>query len=119
MRVFIGGKKREASQEIEGESAKNGIVAGVHGVEGNATDEITVLISTAEGRNLSILVSKGVVRLRSGGSIDDIDGVEVPARLRVELLEHDERYGLVALPGEPVEGSRVAKVSRSLLSANV
>lgn len=85
-------------------------------MKGMLPDELAVLVSTAEGKTLSFFVSAGQVTLETG-SADELDGDEVSARIRVEVLEKDDSFGLIALPGEPLEGPRVARVSSAQLTA--
>lgn len=85
-------------------------------MKGMLPDELAVLFSTAEGKTLSLFVPSSQVTLEKG-SPDDLDGEEVAAHIRVEVLDTDDRFGLIALPGEPIEGSRVARVQSQQLSA--
>lgn len=87
-------------------------------LKGMFPDELAILIPTAEGRKLSLFVSfdSTWVRLLKG-SVEDLNGEEVEAQIKVSVLESNDRFGLIQLPAQPMDGSRVTKVERQLLSA--
>lgn len=75
-------------------------------------DEFAVLVD-AEGGLLSLFAPRTRVRLSgqppTSGSVD--------GQLRVELLDQDADFGVVAFPAPTFEGGRTAKVRRRLLEA--
>ena len=85
-------------------------------LKGMFPDELAVLVATAEGRSLSLFASSKFIRLKDR-RLEDLDGEEVEAQMRVELLDQDDRFGLVQFPAQPLDGPRIAKVERQLLSA--
>lgn len=83
-------------------------------VQGLLLDEVAVLVSTADGRRLSLFVAKDRVRFLKGNAPQS--DLEVDAQIPVQLIDRNQSFGLVTLPAEPIEGSRVAKVSAALLA---
>lgn len=73
--------------------------------------EYIALLRTADDLDLSLFVSESVIRVE-GLPLSELNGVEVPGQLQVRIVDQDERFSLVALPGQPVDGSRFAKVAR-------
>jgi len=84
--------------------------------KGMFPDEVAVIVSTAEGTQLSLFISGKCVTLGSGHAVSGLSGEGVDGKIPVRLIDRDERFGLVSLPADPIEGSRVAKVSRNLLT---
>lgn len=80
--------------------------------QGLFPDEFAVSVQ-AEGGVLSLFVPQRQVRLAGNAPASGL----VDGRLRVDLLDEDDRFGLVALPASAIEGGRTAKVQRHLLLA--
>ncbi len=75
-------------------------------------DEFSVIVA-AEGAARELFVDRRLVMLAGAPP----NGTGVEGRLRVDLLEQDERFGIVLLPTEPFHGGRTAVVRRHLLEA--
>ncbi len=75
-------------------------------------DEFAVIVP-AEGGTRELFVDRRCVKLEGVPP----NGAGVNGRLRVDLLEQDESFGLILLPREPFYGGRTAVVRRQLLEA--
>ncbi len=75
-------------------------------------NEFAVIVP-AEGGERELFVDDRCVELTGARP----NGVAVKGRLRVTLLDQDERFGCVLLPSEPFHGGRAAIVRRDLLEA--
>lgn len=77
-------------------------------------DEVAVVVATADGQRISFFMPLSRVRFAGGRTVVPDD--EVEAQVPVEVIDRNDFFGLVSLPGDPLEGSRVAKVAASLLA---
>ena len=80
--------------------------------KGILPDEFAIVVDTAEGKAVSFFMS-GTNITFSGGRPGKED--EKDATIPVQVIEQDEKYRLIVLPRETVDGARIAKVEAGMI----